>query len=150
MLKHHNAVTPVRLKPAALRSRVKHSTTEPLCPPPPPPKKRCFLFYLFCPHSNQSPSIQGGLIYFSLILTKALPQRVFSSIFALNLTKALPKMAFFSIFALILTKALPKRVFSLFCPYSSQIPTKKVFFLYFCPYFNQSPATKGVSSGTAK
>ena len=26
----HNAVTPVRLKPAALRSRVKHSTTEPL------------------------------------------------------------------------------------------------------------------------
>ena len=26
----HNAVMPVRLKPAALRSRVKHSTTEPL------------------------------------------------------------------------------------------------------------------------
>ena len=26
----HNAVTPVRLEPAALRSRVKHSTTEPL------------------------------------------------------------------------------------------------------------------------
>ena len=30
MLKVHNAVTPVRLEPAALRSRVKHSTTEPL------------------------------------------------------------------------------------------------------------------------
>ena len=30
MLKDHNAVTPVRLEPAALRSRVKHSTTEPL------------------------------------------------------------------------------------------------------------------------
>ena len=30
MLKDHNAVTPVRLKPAASRSRVKHSTTEPL------------------------------------------------------------------------------------------------------------------------
>ena len=29
LLKDHNAVTPVRLKPAALRSRVKHSTTEP-------------------------------------------------------------------------------------------------------------------------
>ena len=29
----HNAVTPVRLEPAALRSRVKHSTTEPLCSP---------------------------------------------------------------------------------------------------------------------
>ena len=28
--KDHNAVTPVRLEPAALRSRVKHSTTEPL------------------------------------------------------------------------------------------------------------------------
>ena len=30
MLKDHNAVTPVRLEPAASRSRVKHSTTEPL------------------------------------------------------------------------------------------------------------------------
>ena len=30
MLKDNNAVTPLRLEPAALRSRVKHSTTEPL------------------------------------------------------------------------------------------------------------------------
>ena len=30
LLKDHNAVTPVRLKPEASRSRVKHSTTEPL------------------------------------------------------------------------------------------------------------------------
>ena len=30
MLKDHKAVTPVRLEPAAPRSRVKHSTTEPL------------------------------------------------------------------------------------------------------------------------
>ena len=30
LLKYHNAVTPVRLEPAALQSRVKHSTTEPL------------------------------------------------------------------------------------------------------------------------
>ena len=30
LLKHHNAVTPVRLEPATPRSRVKHSTTEPL------------------------------------------------------------------------------------------------------------------------
>ena len=30
MLKDHNAVTPVRLEPAALGSRVEHSTTEPL------------------------------------------------------------------------------------------------------------------------
>ena len=30
MLKDHKAVTPVRLEPVALRSRVKHSTTEPL------------------------------------------------------------------------------------------------------------------------
>ena len=27
----HNAVTPVRLEPAAPRSQVKHSTSEPLC-----------------------------------------------------------------------------------------------------------------------
>ena len=31
LLKDHNAVTPVRLEPAASRSRVKCSTTEPLC-----------------------------------------------------------------------------------------------------------------------
>ena len=30
-LKDHNAVMPVRLEPATSRSRVKHSTTEPLC-----------------------------------------------------------------------------------------------------------------------
>ena len=30
LLKDHNAVTPVRLEPAAPRSRVKHSTSEPL------------------------------------------------------------------------------------------------------------------------
>ena len=30
LLKDHNAVTPVRLKPTALWSRVKHSTTGPL------------------------------------------------------------------------------------------------------------------------
>ena len=30
LLKDHNAVTPLRLEPTALRSRVKHSTTEPL------------------------------------------------------------------------------------------------------------------------
>ena len=30
LLKDHSAVTPVRLEPAASRSRVKHSTTEPL------------------------------------------------------------------------------------------------------------------------
>ena len=32
LLKDHNTVTPVRLEPAASRSRVKHSTTEPLRP----------------------------------------------------------------------------------------------------------------------
>ena len=30
LLKDHNAVTPVRLEPAAPQSQVKHSTTEPL------------------------------------------------------------------------------------------------------------------------
>ena len=30
LLKDHNTVTPVRLEPVASRSRVKHSTTEPL------------------------------------------------------------------------------------------------------------------------
>ena len=36
----HNAVMRVRLKPAALQSPVKHSTTEPLRTPPPPPQKK--------------------------------------------------------------------------------------------------------------
>ena len=35
----HNTVTPVRLEPAALRSRVKHSTTEPQC---------SLMIYLIC------------------------------------------------------------------------------------------------------
>ena len=35
----HNAVTPVRLEPAAPLSRVKHSTTEPLCSPYPASKE---------------------------------------------------------------------------------------------------------------
>ena len=34
LLNDHNAVTPVRLEPAAPRSRVQHSTTEPLRSPP--------------------------------------------------------------------------------------------------------------------
>ena len=33
LLKDHNAVTPVRLEPTALRSWVKHHTTEPLRSP---------------------------------------------------------------------------------------------------------------------
>ena len=33
LLKDHNTVTPVRLEPAAPRSRVKHSNIEPLCSP---------------------------------------------------------------------------------------------------------------------
>ena len=33
LAKGYNAVTPVRLEPAALRSGVKHSTTEPLRSP---------------------------------------------------------------------------------------------------------------------
>ena len=33
LLKDHNAVMALRLEPAALRSRVKHSTTEPLRSP---------------------------------------------------------------------------------------------------------------------
>ena len=33
LLKDHNTVTPVRLEPAAFRSGVKHSTTEPLGSP---------------------------------------------------------------------------------------------------------------------
>ena len=31
LIQGHNIVTPVRLEPAAPRSRVKHSTREPLC-----------------------------------------------------------------------------------------------------------------------
>ena len=44
----HNAVTPVRPEPAALQSRVKHSTTEPLHPLSP---KRIMIF-LFLRYKN--------------------------------------------------------------------------------------------------
>ena len=44
LLKDHNAVTPVRLEPAAPRSQVKHSTTE---LPVEEERERCFLYY-FC------------------------------------------------------------------------------------------------------
>ena len=44
LLKDHNAVTPVRLEPAALRSRVKHSTTEPL---------RSLTVYYVCEHPKE-------------------------------------------------------------------------------------------------
>ena len=49
----HNAVMPVKLKPAALRSRVKHSTTEPLFPIQYGLPILCFLYstdldYIFC------------------------------------------------------------------------------------------------------
>ena len=65
--------------------------------------------------------------------------------FVLILTKAMPKRVFFSILALTLTKALPQRAFFFnFCLYSNQSPPTKSVLLYFCPYFNQSPATKGV------
>ena len=58
----------------------------------------------------QSPTKKGAFLYFAIILTKALPKRLFYSIFALNLTKALPQRVILSIFAVILTKALSKRV----------------------------------------
>ena len=54
MLKGHNAVTPVRLEPAASRSRVKHSTTEPLRSP-------YFLIYYFATFSADYHSTRGPI-----------------------------------------------------------------------------------------
>ena len=85
---------------------------------------------------KQSKSSEIGLTKASLKRAfsrffKALPKRVFFTIFALIQTKALTKRVFFYIFVLILTKARQIRCFTLFLP------------LYLTkPY--QSPATKGV------
>ena len=59
MLKDHNAVTPVRLEPAAHRSRVKHSTNEAL--------RSYVLGYIvdslkFCGDKNQSNGIADGSV----------------------------------------------------------------------------------------
>ena len=76
------------------------------------------------------------------------------------LAKALPKRVFFSIFTLTLTKAMRQMVFSLFLPYSNQSTATKVFFSLFaliltkalpkmvffsiiCSNANQSYAIKG-------
>ena len=58
-------------------------------------KKRCFCF-----NPNQITTTKNVLLIFALILTKAQPKRVFSSILALILTKAHPKMVFISILSL--------------------------------------------------
>ena len=43
----HNTVTPVRLEPAAPRSRVKHSTTEPLRSLDGEERAGCFALFVF-------------------------------------------------------------------------------------------------------
>ena len=58
LLKDHNAVTPVRLKPVAYRSRVKHSTTDPLC------SLSCLISYA---------AVQGGRIVPHLYKSVNLP-----------------------------------------------------------------------------
>ena len=81
---------------------------------------------------------------YALILTKALQQRVYFSIFAYS-NQSLIKRVFFSFFALTLTKARPQKgVLIYFCPYSNQSSATKGAFHYFCPYSNQSRATKSV------
>ena len=68
---------------------------------------------------------------FALILTKALPKRVFLLYFCPYSNQSPTKRAFF---------------FSLLCPYSNQSPSKKGVFLYVCPYSKQSPTKKLVFS----
>ena len=65
MPKDHNAVTPVRLDPAVSRSRVKHSTTEPL---------RSLLYtggfaqYTYPQFQNSYEfALEGGLIFDTLV-----------------------------------------------------------------------------------
>ena len=61
MLKDHNAVTPVRIEPAALRSRVKHSTTalpKVLCTGLPPPSSVCIGQIV-----SPSPHTDGSSLY---------------------------------------------------------------------------------------
>ena len=63
---------------------------------------------------------------------------MFFSIFALILTKALPKRVFSSIFELILIKALPKRIFSLFLPllYKAALLTRCYVQHFLSPYID--------------
>ena len=77
------------------------------------PKKGVILY--FCSHPNQCSATKGVFTNFALILTKALPKRVF-----------------FSISTLTPTKALPQRMFFLyFCPCSNLCLTKNVVFFIF-------------------
>ena len=84
------------------------------------PTKKCVFFILHFFLTKALP--KAFLLYFALILTKALQQSVFFFLFALILSKALSKSVFYSMFALILTKALPKRVFLYYCPKSTLSP----------------------------
>ena len=75
---------------------------------------------------------------FALILTKALPKRVFLTILSYP-TQSFTKKGVYSIFDLTLTKALPKRVFSLFLPLFFPKPYQKgVFYIIARKYAHSS------------
>ena len=94
------------------------------------------------------------------MLAKAQQKRVFFYTFALILSKALPKRVFSlfcpysnqspvkRVFAGSLTKALPQRLLVLnFCPYSNQSPAKKgVFFFLFFALILTKALTQGCFS----
>ena len=88
--------------------------------------------------------VKVDFLYYTLILSKALPKRVFFSLFLPVFSPCPIQRGFFPFLALILTKAIAKSVFLYFCPSSNLISTTKGGLLYFCPYSNQSPVTKCV------
>ena len=74
LLKDHNALTPVRLEPAALRSRVKHSTTEPL---------RSLLLTMCAWVSTCAPSVLASNADWPVIYGYGIPlAHVFARVFA--------------------------------------------------------------------
>ena len=105
--------------------------------------KRVFLLY-FCSYASQSSTKKGVFSIFTLTLTKAMRQMVFS-LFLPYSNQSTATKVFFSLFALILTKALPKMVFfSIICSNANQsYAIKGGLLFFFCLYSNQRTATKG-------
>ena len=93
--------------------------------------KRVFLYYCF--YSYQSLATKGFFslfLNFALILTKALPQTVFSLYFCHYSNQSPTKKVFLLRLAIFLPKPYQKACNSPFLLYSNQSPTKKGIFPY--------------------
>ena len=81
LLKDHNAVTPMRLEPAAPRPRVKHSTTEPLRSLG---ESKCLMLCLYS-WTHQGLTIRFLLLWYSVVYILLSPYLCFISVLYLDL-----------------------------------------------------------------